>query len=66
MWDNIWYLNFINKNRLKDVWNMDKVLCLIGLIIIAIGMVCIYDARKITKKFFSSSDRNFNLDYILN
>ncbi len=37
---------------------MDKVLCLIGLIIIAIGMVCIYDARKITKKFFSSSDRN--------
>ena len=34
------------------------VLKLIGIIIIAIGIVCVYDARKITNKFFSTSDTN--------
>ena len=37
---------------------MENILKLIGLIIIAISVVCIYDARKITKKFFSTSDTN--------
>lgn len=37
---------------------MDNVLDLIGLIIIAVGIVCVYDARKLTKKFFSTSDVN--------
>lgn len=36
----------------------DIVLKLIGLVILAIGVVCVYDARKITKKFFSSSKIN--------
>lgn len=30
----------------------------IGLIILAIGIVCVYDARKITQKFFSTSNVN--------
>lgn len=34
------------------------VLKLIGIIILAIGVVCVYDARRLTKKFFSSSDTN--------
>ncbi len=37
---------------------MDIFLKLIGIIIIAIGIVCVYDARKLIKKFFSSSDTN--------
>lgn len=31
---------------------------IIGLIIIAIGVIWIYDARILSKKFFSSSDKN--------
>ena len=37
---------------------MENILKLIGVIIIALGIVCIYDARKLTKRFFSSSDTN--------
>ena len=37
---------------------MGEFLKVAGLIIIAIGIICIYDARKITKKFFSKSDIN--------
>ena len=36
----------------------NNILDLIGIIIIAIGVVCIYDARNLTKKFFSTSDTN--------
>lgn len=36
----------------------NNVLNLIGIIILAIGVVCVYDARNLTKKFFSSSDTN--------
>lgn len=31
---------------------------LIGLIIISIGVIAIYDARSISQKFFSSTDKN--------
>ena len=34
------------------------IIKIIGLIIIGIGTVMVYDARKITKKRFSFSDRN--------
>ena len=34
------------------------ILKLIGAIVVAVGFVCVYDARKLTKKFFSSSDIN--------
>lgn len=37
---------------------MENILKVIGLFIIAIGIVCIYDARKLTRKFFSTSDIN--------
>ncbi len=37
---------------------MEIVFKLIGVIIIAIGVVCAYDARKIVNKFFSTSDTN--------
>ncbi len=37
---------------------MENIINLIGLIVIAIGVVFIYDARKLTKRFFSSSDAN--------
>ena len=37
---------------------MDIVLKLIGVIIIALGIVCVYDARKLVNKFFSTSDTN--------
>lgn len=37
---------------------MENILNLVGLIIIAIGILCIYDARKLTTKFFSTSDTN--------
>ena len=37
---------------------MDIVLKLIGVIVIAIGIVCVYDARKLVNKFFSTSDTN--------
>ena len=36
----------------------NNILDLIGIIIISIGVVCIYDARNLTKKFFSTSDTN--------
>lgn len=38
--------------------NLEIVIRLIGYILIAIGVVCIFDARKITKKRFSFGDRN--------
>ena len=37
---------------------MEIFLKLVGVIIIAIGIVCVYDARKLVNKFFSSSDQN--------
>lgn len=37
---------------------MEIILKLIGVIIIAIGIVCVYDARKLVGRFFSSSDAN--------
>lgn len=37
---------------------MEIVLKLIGVIVITVGIVCIYDARKLTKRFFSTSDTN--------
>lgn len=37
---------------------MENILKLIGLVIMAVGIVCIYDARKLTKSFFSTSDTN--------
>lgn len=37
---------------------MENILKVIGLLIIAIGVVCIYDARRLTRKFFSTSDIN--------
>ena len=36
----------------------NNVLDIIGIIIIAIGVVCVYDARNLTKKFFSTRDTN--------
>ena len=39
-----------------DIFN--SVLNLIGVIIIAVGVVCVYDARNLTRKFFSTSDTN--------
>ena len=36
----------------------NNILDIIGIIIIAIGVVCVYDARNLTKKFFSTSDTN--------
>lgn len=37
---------------------LNTVLNFIGIIVIAIGVVFIYDARKLTKKFFSTTDVN--------
>ncbi len=37
---------------------LGAILNCIGLIILAIGIVCVYDARKITQKFFSTSNVN--------
>lgn len=37
---------------------MNLFLILIGVILIAIGTILIYDARPITKKFFSFGDQN--------
>lgn len=34
------------------------ILKCIGALIIAIAVVCVYDARKLTKKFFGTSDIN--------
>lgn len=38
--------------------NLEIIIQLISLIIIAVGVVMIFDARKITEKWFSFSDRN--------
>ena len=35
-----------------------SIILLIGLIIIALGVVCIYDARELTQKLFSFGDQN--------
>ena len=37
---------------------METILKFISIIIIAIGIICVYDARRITNKFFSTSDTN--------
>lgn len=37
---------------------LGNILNCIGFLIMAIGVVCVYDARKLTNKFFSSSDAN--------
>ncbi len=34
------------------------VLKIIGLIIVSVGIVCVYDARRLTKRFFNKSDTN--------
>ena len=43
---------------IKGCLKMEIGLKLLGIIIIAIGIVCVYDARRITNKFFSTSDTN--------
>ena len=37
---------------------------LIGIIFVAIGVVCVYDARILTKKFFSFQDKNEGTKYL--
>lgn len=37
---------------------LSTILNLIGIIVMAVGAVCIYDARKLAKKFFGSGDTN--------
>ncbi len=37
---------------------MDLILVLVGAILIAIGIILVYDARIITKKFFGFGDQN--------
>ena len=37
---------------------MEIAIVLLGLIFIVIGVICIYDARKLTKKLFSFQDIN--------
>ena len=37
---------------------MVEIICLIAVLIIMIGIIIIYDARIITKKYFSSGDEN--------
>ena len=37
---------------------MQNVIKIIALIIVAIGVIMIYDARKISKKWFSFGDQN--------
>jgi len=37
---------------------MENILKLIGILIMAVGAICVYDARKLTQRFFSSSDTN--------
>lgn len=34
------------------------ILIVIGLVIMAVGVICIFDARNLTKKWFSFGDRN--------
>ncbi len=35
-----------------------EIVAIIGTIILMIGIICIYDARQITKKIFSFGDQN--------
>lgn len=37
---------------------LNTILNLIGIIVMAIGAICVYDARKLTKRFFGSGDEN--------
>ena len=37
---------------------MKELIILITIVIAAIGVVAVYDARKITKKYFASQDQN--------
>ncbi len=37
---------------------MNEVICLIGVILVIIGVIFIYDARIITKRFFGFGDQN--------
>ncbi len=37
---------------------MENILKLIGIIVIAIGIVFVYDARKLSGKFFGTGDAN--------
>ena len=37
---------------------LSSVLNLIGVIIMAMGVMCVYDARNLTRKYFSTSDTN--------
>lgn len=38
--------------------NLNIILKCIAVVFIAIGVICIYDARKLTEKFFSKKDIN--------
>ncbi len=38
--------------------NFNNILNCAGIIVIAVGVVLVYDARNLTKKFFSTSDTN--------
>ena len=37
---------------------------LLGMIFVAVGVICIYDARKLTKKLFSFQDINEGTKYL--
>ena len=37
---------------------LEIILTIIGLILAIIGVICIYDARILTKKFFGFGDKN--------
>lgn len=37
---------------------MNIIIKIIGLVIIALGVIMVYDARKLSKKWFSFGDRN--------
>ena len=46
-------------NNIRDVDSMFQIMIkLIGIIIVLIGVIMIYDARTITKKFFGFGDQN--------
>lgn len=40
------------------MFNVDNVLKIFGTILVLIGIILIYDARPITKKFFGFGDQN--------
>ena len=49
------------------MYKMDLILVLVGAILIAIGIILVYDARIITKKFFGFGDQNeATIVYIIN